>query len=274
MVLFHIVEGDAMVIKEIQFKTHLNYQIQASSNEKDEATFTVSDVENINLRKCRFDDFKNALIYIRDNNPEISFSDAVIDTVKPSGFSEDKIYNFIELIEFAKHTAINIGNMALFIELQKLARAADTFTLEVRHKITRKPTNIIPFEDYNDYEIKEPPVTTDELGSCVIGGGNDEPVKITATFHESATPVTPIVSIRVFSLATNSYLPNVDIINLDTIFKPNATLMEAFAYLSYQDYQKHTFNHSFDQLLANGVVSVNNLEDMYSKHYDLNLADN
>lgn len=273
MVLFGIVEGDAMVIKEIQFKTHLNYQIQASTNENEETKLTVSDVENINLRKCRFDDFKDALTYIRDNNPEISFSDAVIDTVKPAGFSEDKIYNFIELIEFARHTAINIGNMALFSELQKLATAADTFTLEVRHKIVRKPSSIASFDDYNNYEVKDTPVTMDELGSLVIGGGNDEPVKITAVFHESSTPVTPIVSVRAYSLATNSYLPNVDIVNLDTIFKPNATLMETFAYLSYQDYQKNIFNHSFDQLLANDIIEINNLDDMYSKHYNLNFTD-
>lgn len=262
-----------MVMNDILFKTQLNYQIETNSDTAPSNDLTFEDVKDIDLHRCLFKDFKKALSFMRNNNIDLNFSDASIEAIKPASFSDDRIYNFIELIEFARHTTISIGNMALFSEFQKISTAADKFTYQTRQSDSKHSENVLGFEDYDNYEVKDTPMTTEELGSYVIGGGMDEPIRITATFHESSTPVCPIIYLRFFSLSTSTYLPNEDLINLDTIFKPNATIMETFAYLSYQDYMKNTFNHTFDKLMISGAIDVNNLEDMYSKHYDLTLYD-
>lgn len=262
-----------MVMNDILFKTQLSYQIETNSDKDSAKALSFDDVKDIDLHRCLFKDFKKALSFMRNNNSDLDFSDASIDAIKPAGFSDDKIYNFVELIEFARHTTITIGNMALFSEFQKISTAADKFTYQSRQSDGRHNDYVLSFEDYDNYEVKNAPVTSEELGSYVVGGGMDEAIRITATFHESSTPVCPIMYLRFFSLSTSTYLPNEDIINLDTIFKPNATIMETFAYLSYQDYMKNTFNQSFDKLMISGAIDVNNLEDMYSKHYDLTLYD-
>ena len=263
-----------MVINDIQFKTHLNYQIQAQIDALKEEPLDIKDVQEINLRRCVFEDFKQAMEYVRDHNPDYNFSDFTIEAVKPApaDFSEEKKYDFIELIEYAKHTAITIGNMALFSELQKIASAAEQFNNTIAEPHEKK-TTIKSFQDYDTYTIKRQPLTFEELGSCVIGEGNFEPVKITATFHESSTDTKPIIAIRAFSLVNNNYLDNRDIIDLDSIYKPNASLMEAFAYMSYTDHKNNKFNHSFDKLLISGSYEIESIDDMYSLHYDLRTFD-
>ncbi|SDB24187.1 hypothetical protein SAMN02910298_01199 [Pseudobutyrivibrio sp. YE44] len=263
-----------MVINDIRFRTHLNYQIQAQSEALKEDKLDISEVQDIDLRRCYFADFKKAMEYIREHNPDYSFSDFTIEAVKPApaDFSEDKKYNFVELTDYAKHTAITIGNMALFSELQKISSAEEKFNYKVASHHEKKAT-IKSFEDYNNYTIKQQPNTFEELGSCVIGGGNLDPIKLTATFHESSTDNKPIISIRAFSLSNNTYLDNRDIVDLDSIYKPNASLMETFAYMSYADHKKNKFNYSFDKLLFSGSYEVDSLDDMYELHYDLKTFD-
>lgn len=264
-----------MVINDIMFRTHLNYQIQAAIDEQEDDTLDIKDVQNIDLHRCYFADFKKAMTYIREHNKDYNFSDFTIDAVKPApaDFSENKKYDFVELTDYAKHTAITIGNMTLFSELQKIASAAEQFNYNIGTHHDKKAGNVIPFQDYNNYFVSSQPNTFQELGSCVVGGGNAEAVKITATLHESSTKERPIVSIRVFSLNTNTYLPNMDIVDLSTIYKSNASIMEVFAYMSYNDHLKGLFNHSFDKLLFSGKIQIDALEDMYSTHYDLGTFD-
>ncbi len=264
-----------MVMNDLLFRTQLNYQIQANTPEETDSKVDLSAVRDIDIHRCYFDDFKKAMKFMREYNTDFDFSDFTIDAVKPApaDFSESKKYDFVELTEFAKHTAITIGNMALFSELQKIASAAEQFNYSVASHDNHRVGNILSFEDYDNYEIKEQPNIVEELGSCVIGGGNEEALKLTATFHESSTVVHPIISIRAFSLTSNSYLTNRDIIDLDTIYKPNASLMEIFAYLSYMDHMGGSFNKSFDRLVINGGISIDSLDDMYAKHYDLSHFD-
>ena len=116
---------------------------------------------------------------------------------------------------------------------------------------------------YGSLKIMFPMIATmEELGSCVIGGGNEGAIKIAATFHESSTREHPILSIRFYSLNNGVYLTNRDIIGIDNIYKANASLMEAFAYMSYRDYlNKASFSDVFNYLheamdkksLANGM---------------------
>ena len=269
------VEGNIMVINDILFKTQLNYQIQAALDEPEEEILDIKDVQNINLHHCLFSDFKKAMEYVREHNKDYSFSDFTIEAVKPSpaDFSETKKFDFVELTDYAKHTAITIGNMALFSELQKIASAAEHFNYNVSSAHEKKIGTVLSFQDYNNYFISQQPDTFQELGSCVVGGGNEEAIKITATLHESSTDKHPIVSIRSCSLNTNTYLPNIDIIDLNTIYKTNASIMEVFAYMSYTDHLHEKFNASFDKLLFSGSIQVESLEDMYSNHYDLSTFD-
>ena len=133
--------------------------------------------------------------------------------------------------------------------------------------------NVLPFSDYDNYDIEVTPDTTMELGSCVIGGGSAETYKITATFHESSRDDRPIISVRSYSISADAYLPNMDIIDIESIYKQNATLMEVFAYMSYRDYVKKATEPTFDKLIVSGSIVIDSLEDMYAKHYDLRIFD-
>lgn len=264
-----------MIVNDIMFRTQLNYQIQAAIDEQEDDSLNIEDVKHIDLHRCLFSDFKKAMLYIRENYPDYNYSDFTIDAVKPAptDFSENKKYDFMELTDYAKHTAITIGNMTLFSELQKIAGAAEQFNFKVAEPHEKKIGNVLSFQDYNNYFVSETPNTFQEIGSCVVGGGNAEPVKIAATLHASSTKDRPIVSVRAFSLSTNTYLPNIDIIDLGTIFKANASIMEVFAYMSYYDHLNGKFNHSFDKLLFSGALQIESLEDMYSQHYNLGTFD-
>ncbi len=255
------------------FKTHLNYQIELS-NDKSETDTDTQSLSTIDFRKCDFCSFKKAMLYSLNNNAEYSFREASIDVIKPTDYKEGTTCDFIALTDYAKHTAITIGNMALFSDLQKISSAIENFTYDsIPEESPVSNTPVLPFQDYDTYTITAQPVMAEELGSCVIGGGDTDPLKITATFHDSSTQIQPIISVRAFSLSTNTYLTNVDIVNLDNIYKPNATLMETFAYMSYNDYLRNTFNTSFDKLLFSGTINIDSLDDMYEKHYDLSVYD-
>lgn len=264
-----------MIMNDLLFKTQLNYQIQAQTEKLKAAKKDDSDIKSIDLHRCYFSEFKRAMEYIRENNADYSFSDFTIDAVKPApnDFSEDKKYDFVELTDYAKHTAITIGNMTLFSELQKIASAAEQFNYNTASTQDKKAANILSFEDYDNYNIRETAPVTEELGSCVITSINDEPLKLTATLHASSTPERPIISVRAYSLTTNTYSSNIDIIDFDSIYKPNATMMEAFAYMSYVDHTNNKFNHSFDKLLVSQSHGIDTLDDMYSQHYDLRTFD-
>ncbi|MCR4566558.1 MAG: hypothetical protein K5769_00745 [Pseudobutyrivibrio sp.] len=264
-----------MAINDLLFKAQLKYQIEASNEETDES-IKHSDVKEINLRKCSFEDFTKVMMYMRDMNPDYSFSDAGLDAVKPKDFKEDKLYDFIELADYAKHTSITIGDMALFSELQKIATAAEHFVASEPETGPKKFASVIPFTDYDNYDIKDMQVAPDtsvELGSCVIGGGSAEAYKLTATFHESSRDDRPIIQVRSYQISAGTYLPNMDIIDIDGIYKQNATLMEVFAYMSYEDYINGMEEQTFDKLLISGSVIIDSLDDMYSKHYDLRIFD-
>jgi hypothetical protein len=243
-----------METTDILFRTHLNYQIEANSDEEQVRRVTRDEIENIDLHRCTFFDFKTFLTYIRDNYPDYYYSDAAIEAVKPTGFNENEKYDFVSLTDYAKHTAITIGNMTLFNELQKLASAIELLNVK-------------------QYDFDPQPPVYEELGSCVVGGANIDAYKLTAYFHESSTKERPIVAVRSYSISTKTYLLNPDIIDIYSIYKPNATLMETFAYMCYEDYRQHRPYQSFDNLLISGLVDVEGLEDMYSIHYNLNAFD-
>lgn len=243
-----------METTDILFRTHLNYQIEANSDEEQVRRVTRDEIENIDLHRCTFFDFKTFLTYIRDNYPDYYFSDAAIEAVKPTGFNENEKYDFVSLTDYAKHTAITIGNMTLFNELQKLASAIELLNVK-------------------QYDLDPQPPVYEELGSCVVGGANIDAYKLTAYLHESSTKERPIVAVRSYSISTKTYLLNPDIIDIYSIYKPNATLMETFAYMCYEDYRQHRTYQSFDNLLISGLVDVEGLEDMYSIHYNLNAFD-
>ena len=262
-----------MYRNDFLFSSHLNYHINATKPAEDGALGAVKDIEGINLRQCTFEDFSNALLYERGLNPDFSFMDSSLDAVKPSDFVPENTYNFVDLTEYAKHTAITIGNMSLFSELQKIASAIESF-MKNTAQAANTPSHVIrTFDDYNNFDIKSQPATMEELGSCVIGGGNEGAIKIAATFHESSTGEHPIVSIRFYSINNRVYLTNRDIIGIDNIYKANASLIEAFAYMSYHDYINNHFNYSFDKLLISDSIEIDSLDDMYNKHYDLRIYD-
>lgn len=262
-----------MYRNDFLFSAQLNYHLNVANPKDIEASASSEDITSINLRSCTFESFSNALLYERAQNPDYSFMDSSLDAVKPSDFNESKKYNFIDLTEYAKHTAIAIGNMTLFSELQKIASAIESFMANSA-STNNSPSHVIrPFDDYNSFDIKSQPATMEELGSCVIGGGSEGAIKIAATFHESSTGEHPILSIRFYSLNNGVYLTNRDIIGIDNIYKANASLMEAFAYMSYRDYLNNHFNYSFDKLLISDSIEIDSLDDMYNKHYDLRIYD-
>lgn len=262
-----------MVKNDSLFSTHLNYQLNANQTKGDDISVPPEQLASIDLTHCTFKDFSMVIASSKKDGSDSGFMDSIVAAIKPADFSEDKRYNFIDLTEYAKHTAINIGNMTLFVELQKISSYLEAFSTS--HDPTKADSShtVLPFSDYNLFEITEQANTLEELGSCVIGGGVDGAIKITAIFHESSSLEHPIISIRFYSLNNNVYLTNRDIINIDNIYKSNATLMETFAYMSYQDYQNNHFNYSFDQLLFNGKYEIDSLDDMYTKHYDLRKYD-
>ncbi len=259
-----------MMVNDILFQTHLNYQIDANTPQDEDDSISMKDISQIDLHHCLFADFLKVLSFMRDNNPDMDYSDFSIDAIKPAGFVEDMAYDFVELTDYAKHTAITIGNMALFSDLQKISSAIESFNLNANDgDASEKIGNVYSFNDYDNYEIKDNSAIFQEIGSCVVGGGNDEAIKLTASFHGSSTIERPIISIRSYSLSTNMYLTNQDIIDITGIYKPNASIMEVFAYLSYYDYKHDAYNQSFDKLLIGGDVTIDNLDDMYAKSYDL-----
>lgn len=262
-----------MIRNDILFKTHLNYHMNASLLDDSNNSAETIDYNSIDLRKCTFADFSKALKHSRDLNPDFNFMDSSIDSVKPANFQEAKKYNFIELAEYAKHTAVTIGNMTLFSELQKITSAIEAFVSSHDANEASQNVPIISFEDYSNYDIKQQPVAMEELGSCVISGGMDGSIKLTAYLHESSSEKQPIISIRFYSLNTGLYLTNRDLIDINGIYKPNANIIETFAYLSYQDYLHNRFNYSFDNLLISRSIEIDSLDDLYSKHFDLNLCD-
>ena len=262
-----------MMVNDLLFQTHLSYQIQTQEQEEDSAEITLEDVKDIDLHRCRYRDFHKAMEYLLNTQSDISFSETSIQAVKPADFSEERKYDFVELTDFAKHQAVTIGNMALFSDLQKIASATEQFNYSIASPHEKHAANVFSFADYDNYIVKDQPLITEELGSCVIGGGNAEAIKLTATFHESSTAERPIISIRAFSLSNNTYMDNSDIVDLNTVFLPNASLMEVFAYMSYTDNKNGLFNQSFDRLMASGLFEVDSLEDMYSHHYDLRTFD-
>ena len=155
-----------MVINDIMFKTHLNYQIQANAIESEDTSLDLKDVQHIDLHRCYFSEFKKAMEYIREHNSDYNFSDFTINAVKPApaDFSENKKYDFVELTDYAKHTAITIGNMSLFSELQKIASAAETFNYQV-YKASATPEKKI----VACYEVTEWKKVTDENGKPRFG---------------------------------------------------------------------------------------------------------
>lgn len=263
-----------MLMNKGLFSTQLYKKIQANTPDDEPKAPDIEDVKNIDIHRCTFSDFKKAMSYMRSINAEYCFNDFTIDAVKPSpiDFSEEQNYDFVVLTEYAKHSAITMGNMALLSDIQKLYNAAENFNYTVAVLQPHK-ANILSFQDYNNYEVKEQPNIIEELGSCVIGGGNEEALKLTATFHASSTAIHPIISISGFSLTSRSYLTNRDIVDLDTIYKPNASMMEVFAYLSYMDHLNNQFNKTFDKLLISNKIELDSLDDMYSTHFDLTIFD-
>ncbi len=262
-----------MYSNDFLFSSHLNYQINSAKSAESETDIPDKDILSINLKKCDFKEFSKALLFEKNKNPDFNFMDSSLDAVKPSNFSPDKKYNFLDLTEYAKHTAITIGNMTLFSELQKIASASEAFNaISTAHSSTTAPL-VRSFNDYDSFSIKAQPTTLEELGSCVIGGGNEGAIKIAATFHESSTSTHPIISVRFYSLNNGVYLTNRDIIGIDNIYKANASLMETFAYMSYHDYMNNHFNYSFDKILISDSIEIDSLDDMYTKHYDLRIYD-
>ena len=255
------------------FSSHLNYHINATKTDSDDTNIPDKDIMSINLKKCDFNEFSKALLFEKNKNPDFNFVDSSLEAVKPSNFEPDKEYNFIDLTDYAKHTAIAIGNMALFSELQKIASAMEAFVADSPATDTTATHVIKSFDDYNIFDVKTQPSTNEELGSCVIPGGTEGAIKIAATFHPSSTTDNPIISVRFYSINNRVYLTNRDIIAIDNIYKANASIMETFAYMSYKDFLSNHFNYSFDKILISNSIEIDSLDDMYNKHYDLRIYD-
>ena len=254
---------------DVLFKSHLDYQLEAKMASVSAPEIKLEDIIHINLHHCTFHEFKECMIYAREEYPDFDYNDSILESILPSDFVDEKKYDFVELTEYAKHTAITIGNMTLFSELQKVGAAIESFKETHNDEEEKHLSSVMNFEDYDNYEIKTQPIFMEEIGSCVIGGGNDGAIKITAHLHDSSTPERPIVSIVFYVLNSGLYMTNKDIIDINNIYKANATIIEVFAYLSYKDYLNNKFNHTFDKILISGTFDIDSLEDMYSKHYDL-----
>ena len=54
-----------MYRNDFLFSSHLNYQINAAKPAEDGSNVAGKDITGINLRKCTFEDFSNALLYER-----------------------------------------------------------------------------------------------------------------------------------------------------------------------------------------------------------------
>ncbi len=253
------------------FKTYLNYHINANVDNPEDEMENIN-INEIDLHKCSFEEFKKVLLTMQEENPDYHFRESSLDSVKPTDYTEAHKYDFVELTDFAKHTAVGIGNMALFSDLQKIAGAIELFREDQQNNEERL-LNVIPFEDYNNYSVKNPQMNFEEIGSCVVGGGDGGAFRIAAGFHESSTIDKPIIAIKVYTIPSGGYTPNQDIIDLENIYKPHATLMETFAYMSYKDYLEDKYNESFDKLLISGAYELDTLDDMYNETYDLTLFD-
>jgi len=252
------------------FRNQLNYQINLNTSDAEPASENDVDINKINLRHCTYSEFRKALTYAKDNNPEYDFRYGTLEQIKPMNCLEDSKYDFVLLTDSAKNTALIIGNITLLNDLQKVS-GAEELIMSKRHGDVFVDTSDAAFERYmsldvNDYGILE------ELGSTVITGIEDT-YKVTATFHDSSRKERPIVSVRFFSIKNNSYLSNRDIVDITNIYKANATLLEAFAYMSFYDYKKKRKESSFDSIIYSAGIEINGLEDMYNLHYDLRIFD-
>ncbi|MCR5416144.1 MAG: hypothetical protein K6E79_05050 [Pseudobutyrivibrio sp.] len=251
------------------FSTHLNSQIESNTEVNDIPEVHIADISSVDLHNCTYDDFCQVMEFVRSNYPEYYFSDASLAAIKPANYQPEEKYDFMEQADYAKHTAILIGNMTLFSELQKIVSAEEIVLYN------RKESGDIDEEkafsinslftnnhdvDATDYEI---------MASCVVGMGELNPYKLSAIKHASSTLDDPVVLIQIYSLNTSTYLPNSNIINLNAIDRRDATLMEAFAYMSYHDYIDGKHEHSFEDLINSGSLGVLSLEDMTVRRLDL-----
>ncbi len=256
---------------DILFKNHLHYQIEANAAPSKADPTSTEEINSINLRNCTFLEFKKVLTFISEHNPDYDFSKASLDTIKPTNYYVDKKYDFIALTNSVKNTALVIGNLSLLNELQKIAGAEEYFINQQNIDDTPDTFNL-SFESFMNLDINDYGFT-EELGSCIITGSDMDTYRLTATFHDSSRKENPLISIRIYSIKNSSYLSNRDIIAINSIYKPNATLMEAFAYMSFYDYRYNRSESSFNKILNHLGVDINSIEDMYSRHYDLRIFD-
>ena len=113
---------------DLRFKSHLNYQIEARESSNDVPEIGRDDILHINLRSCTFKEFTECMTFARGKYPDLNFSDTSIESIRPSNFSTDSRYDFVEQANSAKNTAITIGNITLFNELQKITMPSKAIT--------------------------------------------------------------------------------------------------------------------------------------------------
>ena len=254
---------------DILFKTTLDFQIEQELQNEDDNTITIDDIGKIDLHNATFFQFQMAMQFVKENYPDYYFSDATVKALNPSGSAPEERHDFIEIADNARIMAVNIGNMVLFNELQKIVSAEEIIQYNRNDGGDIDEERVFSINSIFSMSTQVDATSYEILGNCIVGMGEFDPYKIAAIKHADSTPQSPRVLLQTYSLNQNEYLPGIDIIDLNSIDKSEATLMEAFAYMSYQDYIKGTKKQSFDELLSSGNLGVVSLNDMTTKHIDL-----
>lgn len=237
---------------DLIFKNHLDLQLALGHEPEEKETISYEDISHIDPHNCTFNEFVDAMSYARESNPDFDFNNSTLYALEPINSQDGLKHDFINIAEKSRITATQIGNIALFNDLQKIVSAAEYLHVQEATPI-----------DATNYEI---------LSNCIVGMGDIDPYKIAAIKHADSSPSDPKILIQVYSLNSNEYLPGYGVIDLNSIDKSDATLLEAFAYMSYQDFLKGQQKQSFDELLSSGKLGIVSLNDMSTKRINLSVV--
>ena len=81
------------------FRNQLNYQLKVNSPEADESSINADEISKIDLHHCTYSEFRKALTYAKDNNPDYDFRYGTLEQIKPMNCLEDSKYDFVVLTD-------------------------------------------------------------------------------------------------------------------------------------------------------------------------------
>ncbi|MCR4694774.1 MAG: hypothetical protein K5773_05600 [Pseudobutyrivibrio sp.] len=252
------------------FREKLDFQLSLGTEPTASAFVDLGTVATIDLRNCSYQEFTSVMDYLSKNHPEYKLDENLYGLFKPSFEIDSQNFDFIALIKSSIITASSAGNVEIFKRLSTLVNACEDFQkanhpdpVEIDEKKLLSLNSIVNLNvhyDLNDLEV---------LGVCIVGLGDINPYKLTAVRGDSNGTFNPIVLVQAYSLSTGEYMPEIKRVDIESIDKRDATLLEAFAYLSFRKYTDPNYMLSFDDLLNKSSYEYITLDDMSLRKIDL-----